>query len=711
MCDVRCLERVVVVAVVAGSLASAAGQSAVGTAFTYQGQLSESGQPISGVVDFQFSMWDSEYGGGQLGGTVQLLAENVEYGLFAAELDFGDGVLTGSARWLEVSVRFPAGSGAFLTMLPRQRLTPSPYALALPGFRTQEVSTSPNVIGGSEHNAVGVGFAGATICGGGLVDNPNIVAGDYSVVVGGRGNEVSGSEAAVVGGLANSAQSYTAAIGGGKLNVAAGMGSNVSGGWSNSAFGNLDTIGGGSGNVTSNGTGATIAGGYYNTVTAPQAVVGGGNSNIASGAYSFVGGGVSNRAAGMYSIVPGGHLSEAWGECSFAAGRRATANHDGTFIWADSTSADFASSDINQFLIRASGGVGIGTSDPVSQLHVVGEHSTSDTGLVTATNTTTLSDSPAVYGQHNVDDYYGVGVCGKGGYMGVRGDVVATGANTYYGLYGTSTGGAGTNYGVYGRAWQEDDPGSFETNLYGGYFSSSGERQSSGVCGENTGFDVLGHLGYVGSSGEFPIVAGVYGTEGAYSAAYAGYFQGDVAVSGTLSKAGGSFKIDHPLDPKNKYLSHSFVESPDMMNIYNGNITTDSDGMARVVMPEWFDALNRDYRYQLTVIGSFAHAIIAEEYHEGYFVVRTDEANVKVSWQITGIRQDKWADANRIPVEEFKQTGDRGKYLHPAAFGLPEDLGIAFVDRSKPGSASKDDEKNNHHPLIHEGSNDGPVGR
>ena len=75
-------------------------------------------------------------------------------------------------------------------------------------------------------------------------------------------------------------------------------------------------------------------------------------------------------------------------------------------------------------------------------------------------------------------------------------------------------------------------------------------------------------------------------------------------VSGSLSKGGGSFKIDDPLDPENKYLSHSFVESPDMMNIYNGLIRLDARGEAWVVLPDYFEALNRDFRYQLTSVGA-----------------------------------------------------------------------------------------------------------
>jgi trimeric autotransporter adhesin len=150
---------------------------------------------------------------------------------------------------------------------------------------------------------------------------------------------------------------------------------------------------------------------------------------------------------------------------------------------------------------------------------------------------------------------------------------------------------------------------------------------------------------------------------------YAADFGGNVYVGGTLSKAGGSFKIDHPTDPENKYLSHSFVESPDMKNVYDGVVVTDASGYAIVTMPDWFEALNRDFRYQLTAVGQFAQAMIAKEIQDGKFTIQTDKPNVKVSWQITGIRQDAWANAHRIPVEEEKAYGDKGHYLHPELFG------------------------------------------
>jgi hypothetical protein len=148
--------------------------------------------------------------------------------------------------------------------------------------------------------------------------------------------------------------------------------------------------------------------------------------------------------------------------------------------------------------------------------------------------------------------------------------------------------------------------------------------------------------------------------------------------SGNVSKGGGSFKIDHPLDPENKYLYHSFVESPDMMNIYNGNITTDAAGDAIVTMPEWFESLNTDFRYQLTVMGQFAQAIVSEKMTGNTFKIKTSLPNVEVSWQVTGVRQDAFAKKNRIPVEELKPETERGTYLHPTAFGKTEEQGVRW---------------------------------
>jgi hypothetical protein len=164
----------------------------------------------------------------------------------------------------------------------------------------------------------------------------------------------------------------------------------------------------------------------------------------------------------------------------------------------------------------------------------------------------------------------------------------------------------------------------------------------------------------------------------------AAYLAGPVTVTGTLNKPGGSFVIDHPTDPEHKYLYHSFVESPDMKNIYDGDVVTDGSGTAVVKMPDWFEALNRDFRYQLTVIGQFAQAIVASKIANGQFVIKTDKPGVEVSWQVTGIRQDAWANAHRIPLEVEKAPEDQGHYLHPELYGHAGEPDIHGLHHPRP---------------------------
>ncbi len=144
---------------------------------------------------------------------------------------------------------------------------------------------------------------------------------------------------------------------------------------------------------------------------------------------------------------------------------------------------------------------------------------------------------------------------------------------------------------------------------------------------------------------------------------------GDVRITGNLSKGSGSFTIDHPLDPQNKLLSHSFVESPDMMNVYNGNVNLDANGEAWIELPEWFSVLNKDFRYQLTAIGGFAPIYIAEKIEGNRFKIAGGNPSLEVSWQVTGIRTDPYAQAHRIQVEQEKSASERGSYLHPDAYG------------------------------------------
>lgn len=196
-----------------------------------------------------------------------------------------------------------------------------------------------------------------------------------------------------------------------------------------------------------------------------------------------------------------------------------------------------------------------------------------------------------------------------------------------------------------------------------GHFTGSGA--GSGVYGTS---EFYGVQGFSGTS------IGIYGKT---TTGHAGYFDGNVSVVGTLSKSAGSFQIDHPLDPANKYLYHSFVESPDMKNIYDGVATLDARGEAWVELPAYFEALNRDFRYQLTALGRPAPSLyIADEITGNRFRIAGGNPGQRVSWQATGTRHDAYAQAHRIANEVDKPADERGRYLHPELFGQPASSAI-----------------------------------
>ena len=249
-------------------------------------------------------------------------------------------------------------------------------------------------------------------------------------------------------------------------------------------------------------------------------------------------------------------------------------------------------------------------------------------------------------------------------------DVWATsnGYNAIDGYGGNAANGSGGNGGsaVYGLGGNGD-------------LTSGSNVGGTGIFGEGGIGDNTDGDGGVFFGGNYSTYGdGIFAASGSANS-WAGLFQGNVGINGILSGGGASFKIDDPLDPANKYLSHSAVESPDMMNIYNGNVVTDANGDAVVPLPEWFETLNRDFRYQLTVIGQFAQAIVTAEVANHQFSIKTDKPAVKVSWQVTGIRQDAWANAHRIPVEEQKNVRERGHYLSPELYGASEEAGIEWA--------------------------------
>lgn len=272
------------------------------------------------------------------------------------------------------------------------------------GGNSNSATGNYSVIGGGTFNEAG---ASRTVVGGG---NNNDAQGEYAFVGGGSHNSATGALSAIVAGggtsptdrnLASGVRSF---VGGGMQNEATDTGAVVVGGVFNRASDAQATIVGGTSNRISQGLNAFIGAGTDNRINddaSGEAAIVGGDGNLITGHHSFIGAGASNEIGGAYSgimagrdhviggayssILAGqadtvygsnsailaGYGAKVNGDYSVAAGRRAKAIHEGAFVWADSTNADFASSAANQFLIRASGGVGVGTNAPTKQLEVL----------------------------------------------------------------------------------------------------------------------------------------------------------------------------------------------------------------------------------------------------------------------------------------------------------------------------------------------------
>jgi hypothetical protein len=253
------------------------------------------------------------------------------------------------------------------------------------------------------------------------------------------------------------------------------------------------------------------------------------------------------------------------------------------------------------------------------------------------------------------------------------GGIVATG-----GLNNSSVGQGGT--GVLATGGLETYPDqNFSTNGGTGIVGNGGQAFGDNSVGGDGGSFSGGNSPGIGGDG---VVAS--GGTGA-TTGRAGYFVGwveiqkDLYVDGSIFATNKDFRIDHPLAPADKYLYHASVESSEMMDIYTGNVMTSSQGEAMVVLPGWFEALNGDFRYQLTVIGQFAQAIIAKEISNNRFTIKTDKPNVRVSWQVTAVRHDAAALAHPLQVEVDKSARERGYYIHPDLYGAPEEKGIGWA--------------------------------
>ena len=341
--------------------------------------------------------------------------------------------------------------------------------------------------------------------------------------------------------------------------------------------------------------------------------------------------------------------------------------------------------------VYGSGANGVSGSGTTNGVYGTGPYGVMGSGTATGV----YGNGPTgVAGTGTTNGVYGTGpngVYGNGTNNGVYGSgpngVYGTGTNN--GVYGTATGG-GSTVGVYGTG-PIGVYGNGATNGGTGIEGWGGEGSEGGASGGNGGAFVgaEGNEGGVGATfqGGNAFADNSVGGDGmsawpGYSgntAAYAGYFSGNIDVTGSTESSSTGLKIDHPLDPGNKYLRHSSVESSEMMNIYTGNVTTDGDGAATVQLPDWFEAVNTDFRYQLTVIGQFAQAIVSHEVAGLQFSIKTDKPNVKVSWQITGVRQDAYAKAHPLVVEQEKDARERGHYIHPELYGASEEQSIEWA--------------------------------
>ncbi len=358
------------------------------------------------------------------------------------------------------------------------------------------------------------------------------------------------------------------------------------------------------------------------------------------------------------------------------------------FVMVASGSAQWTVSGTNIFY--NSGNVGIGTSSPSHRFHAV-----------------TSTGTRAIYGLHTAQSGYAVGIFGEvystsgfgvvgyapagiGNAVGVYGQVDSN--VSARGLLGLATATTGYSIGVQGEARSPNGRGVFGLNtattgiavgVYGQSASVGGAALVGWATARNGATFGLyaqsdspaGRAVYGISTATTGLTYGVLGQANSLDG-YALYALGDSGASGFKT-----FRIDHPLDPANRYLIHYSAEGPEPLNLYTGIVVTDQRGYAVVQLPDYFSEINRDPRYQLTVIDDsddFVLAKVVSEIEGNQFVIRTSKPFVKVSWEVKAVRNDLWARWKGAPVEVEKPAHERGRYQHPALYAQPKEQGIGI---------------------------------
>ncbi len=347
----------------------------------YQGYLTQSdGTPYDGIPSMVFRLYDAKVGG-DAQWRESYPGVQVSQGLFSVRLGRSESladVAFNRPLWLGIQV--DGGS----ELIPRVALEASPYALSVRGLSVmsaedEDYGVVPNLVGGYAGNVIqGSDIVGATINGGGGESVENIIAQSYGTIGGGFQNRTTGTGATVGGGRRNQAMGCYDTVAGGENNVA--QTDDLAMAFKSAGQSCNATVGGGRDNAA-RGDGATIAGGVGNQARRSGATVGGGTNNRATESRATVSGGRDNVASEDGATVPGGEDNQARGQNSLAAGYNARAIHEGVFAWSDNggaSSDSLVSTGENQFLIRARGGVGIGTNAPAAALHVTNTESNRD---------------------------------------------------------------------------------------------------------------------------------------------------------------------------------------------------------------------------------------------------------------------------------------------------------------------------------------------
>ncbi|MBV6457819.1 MAG: hypothetical protein HONBIEJF_00939 [Fimbriimonadaceae bacterium] len=339
-----------------------------------------------------------------------------------------------------------------------------------------------------------------------------------------------------------------------------------------------------------------------------------------------------------------------------------------------------------------------------------------------ARNGTTSGSAVAIHGRSSA--FSGIGVFGEvnstasgtssGGYFSSRSTngrgvygaaLAATGAatggrfesmsSTGIGVYGETLATTGVNYGGYfegasnmSRAavgWATATTGTTYGML--GQADSTNGRGVAGFATASTGIAYGGRFESDSTSGRgiYALATSTtgtnYGVRGATNSGsgYGIFADGDLGASGSKS-----FRIDHPLDPENRYLLHYASESPYPQNFYSGNVVTDSRGYAWVELPSYFSSINANFKYQLTVLDDsdstdFVMAKVSKEIRGNRFQVRTSAPNTKVSWRIEADRSDLYMRRKKPAAEVEKLGEERGRYQQPELYGQP---GSSSLDHS-----------------------------